>query len=98
MVALSPKARRFIAIAIDGLEDSQAKAIWSAVDKDTAGDLPDAAAHAALTALQRLERRLRARLESRTVGEDEASDLSNDLGLVCAIESDLKRQIDQHAA
>jgi hypothetical protein len=98
MAMLSPKARRFVAIAIDGCGDDRAKAIWSAVDKDIAGDLPDAAARVALAALQRLEGRVRDRLQSSAMGEDEAADLSNDLGLICAIESDLRRQVGERAA
>lgn len=93
MVMLSPKARRFISIAIDGIDDDLVKAVWHAVDKDTAGDLPDAAARAALVALRRLESRVRDKLDNLAIGEDETADLSNDLGLICAIEGDLMRQV-----
>jgi len=34
---------------------------------------------------------LRSRLKSSSLGEDEAADLSNDLGFICAIKRDLER-------
>jgi hypothetical protein len=90
MTNLSPKAIRFIGIAMEGIEDRGVRSVWEAVD--SGGPLPDAAARAALAALQQFERRLYARLE-RATDEDEASDISNDLGFVFSIKSDLIRQL-----
>jgi hypothetical protein len=90
MTDLSPKAIRFIGIAMEDIEDRGVRAVWEAVDGG--GPLPNAAASAALVVLQQFERRLYARLE-RTTDEDDASDISNDLGFVFSIKSDLIRQL-----
>ena len=95
MTSLSPKAIRFIDLAVKELGDRQISTIWHA-DRDVAGELPDAAARGALTALAEFERRLCAQLD-RTTDEDEASDISNDLGLVRAIEGDLAKQLASRA-
>jgi hypothetical protein len=44
--------------------------------------------------LQKVERRLRRELDSPSLGDDDAADISNDLGFVCAVEDDLKRQLE----
>ncbi len=97
MTSLSPKAIRLIGIAMAEIGDQGVKAIWNAVDRDVGGRLPDAAARAALTALQQFERRLYAQLEQST-DADEASDISNDLGFVFSIKSDLINQLGGRAA
>jgi hypothetical protein len=96
MTSLSPKAIRFIEIAMAGVEDQGVKAVWNAMDRDIGGPLPDAAARAALTALQQFERQLYAQLEQS--GEDESADISNDLGFVFSIKSDLIKQLGGRAA
>jgi hypothetical protein len=97
MTNLSPKAIRFIEIAMAGAEDRGVKAVWDAVDRDIGGPLPDAAARAALTALQQFERQLYVQLE-QSASEDESADISNDLGFVFSIKSDLIRQLGGRAA
>jgi len=92
MTKLSPKATRFIDVAMDETADRDIKTVWASIRHDPGTELPDRVARAVLTALSQFESRLRARLD-RPMHEDEASDLSNDLGFVCAIENDLKRQI-----
>jgi hypothetical protein len=93
---LSPKALRLVDAAVRRSENAQLQAAWASYDHDPAKDLPERAGRAALVALQRFEDQLRKRLESQSLNEDEASDLSNDLGFICAIENDLKRQA-EHA-
>jgi hypothetical protein len=97
MISLSPKAVRFIDIAVRRLDDEAVKAIWASRDHDLGGALTDPVARAALTALAQFERHLRAQLET-TTDEDEVSDLSNDLGLVSSIEIDLMKQLGNRAA
>ena len=97
MTALSPKAIRFIEIAMGEIEDQGVRSVWNATDRDVGGPLPDAAARAALTALHQFEHRLHVRLEQST-DEDETADISNDLGLVFAIKSDLIKQLGGRAA
>lgn len=92
MTKLSPKATRFIEAAVDDMADRDIKAIWTSVRHDPGTEIPNPVARAVLAALSHFERQLRARLD-RVHDEDEASDLSNDLGFVCAIESDLRRQV-----
>jgi|ERR1700746_2526873 hypothetical protein len=92
MTKLSPKATRFIEAAIAEMGDEGIKAIWASAKHDPNSELPDAVAHAALSALSYLESQLTACFD-RSLTEDEASDLSNDLGFVRSIESDLRRQL-----
>jgi hypothetical protein len=92
MTKLSRKATRFIEAAVAEMEDQEIRAIWTSAKHDTNTELPEAVARTALSALSYLESQLMARLE-RPLTEDEASDLSNDLGFVRAIESDLRRQL-----
>ena len=97
MTSLSPKAVRFIDTAIERVEDQTAKAIWHARDRDIGAALSDAEARAALTALQQFEHRLHLRLEAST-DENELSDISNDLGFIFSIETDLVKQLGGRAA
>ena len=92
MTKLSPKAMRFVDAAMDETSDRDIKAVWASIRHDPGTELPDLVARAVLAALSQFESRLRARLD-RPLREDEASDVSNDLGFVCAVEGDLKRQI-----
>jgi hypothetical protein len=55
--------------------------------------LPDRIARAALTALRESKKGLNARLASPLLTEDDAAELSNDLGFIRAIEADLEAQI-----
>ena len=89
MTILSPKATRFVARAMRDASDMD-KAIWAAIDHDTSKDIPPAAVSVALTALGLYEQRLRARLNSGALDEDETADLSNDLGFVCSLERGLR--------
>jgi hypothetical protein len=93
MTVLSPKSLRFIAMAIEEVGDSSAKAAWRALDKDASNDIPPAARRAARIALSEYERRLRAALERPDLDEDEAADIANDIGTVCAIERTLEQAL-----
>jgi hypothetical protein len=93
MTKISPKARRFIDEAIKATQDHSAKTAWARFGRTGASDLPDPVAHAALAALEAAARRMRAALASASLEEEEAADLSNDLGFVIAIEADLRRQL-----
>jgi len=87
MKKLSPKAVRFVDSAMRDM-DSQSKAVWETIDPKQ--ELPPEAAKVALFALEQFERLLRERLgASYRLSEGEVSDLSNDLGFVCAIEQEL---------
>jgi hypothetical protein len=93
MTKLSPKAMRFVEAAIIGSESRQLQAVWSAFKREPVTELPDEVARAVLGALHQAERDLISRLESSSLGEDEAADVSNDLGFIRAIERDLQRQV-----
>jgi hypothetical protein len=97
-MTLSPKAVRFIDIAMREIEDQVARAVWDARDRDVGDGLPDAVARAALTALQQFEHQIHLRLEAPSLSEDEASDLSNDIGFVFSIETDLINRLGGRAA
>jgi hypothetical protein len=92
MTKLSPKAMRFVDAAVTKSNSDQIRAVWNAYLHAPAKQLSDEVAQAALGALQQAERDLRNRLES-SLGEDEAADLSNDLGFIRAIKSDLTRSL-----
>jgi hypothetical protein len=92
MIKLSPKAMRFIDRAARDLPADD-RSVWERVDRDPSKALPDDAAKVALMALERFAGRLRDRLAAGGLDDDETADLSNDLGFVCAIESDLRKQI-----
>ena len=91
MTKLSPKALRFIDAAVAASRDAHIKAAWKGFDRNAAKELPGSIARAALIALQQAERRMRRELKSSSLGEDDAADLANDLGFVCAVEEDLKQ-------
>jgi hypothetical protein len=92
MTKLSPKAMRFVDAAVTKSNSDQIRTVWNAHLRAPATELSDEVARAALGALQQAERDLRNRLES-SLGEDEAADLSNDLGFIRAIKSDLTRSL-----
>ena len=94
MTKLSPKALRFIDAAVAQSKDARVKAAWNGFDRASAKELPDSVARAALSVLQKVERRLRRELDSPSLGDDDAADISNDLGFVCAVEDDLRRQLE----
>ena len=56
--------------------------------------MPDNVAKAVLAALQQAERRLRSQIDAFSLGEDEAADLSNDLGFINA-KRDLMQQLER---
>ena len=94
MTKLSPKALRFIDAAVAESTDARVKATWKGFDRSSPKELPGPVARAALAALQQIERRLRRKLDLTSLGDDDAADISNDLGFVCAVEDDLKRQLE----
>jgi hypothetical protein len=98
MTKLSPKAMRFIDRAVTMSKEDQIRKAWSAFDRGSGADLPDAITPTALAALKESRDRLSARLAAPLLGEDEAAELSNDLGLIRAIEADLTAQIEQAPA
>ena len=65
---------------------------------DTSGDLSPSVARAALGVLSQFEQQLRRELEKPGIGEGEASDLSNDLGLVIATKRTLERETQRAVA
>ncbi len=89
MTKLSPKAMRFVDIAIRDM-GAREKAVWAQVPHDPTKQLSAEAAEVALAALGQFESLVRRRL-SAARSEDEISDLSNDLGFICAIERDLNK-------
>ena len=93
MTKLSPKALRFIDAAVAESADARVKAAWNGFDRDPATEPPDMVARTALSVLQKVERRLRRELDSPSLPDDDAADISNDLGFVCAVEDDLRRQL-----
>jgi hypothetical protein len=97
MTRLSPKAFRFVDAAVIRSEDEEIRAIWSGFKRERAQGLSNEVARAVLRALQEAERDLGSRLELTSIGEDEAADLSNDLGFIRAIKRDLHRQVGRDA-
>jgi|SRR6516162_2264011 hypothetical protein len=95
MTKLSPKAVRFVDAAVAALGNDEITAVWHGFEPKAANDLPDSVAKAVFAALQQAEGRLRSRIEAFSVGEDEAADLSNDLGFISAIKRDLMRQLER---
>jgi hypothetical protein len=85
---------RFVDAAVEKSESRQIQAVWSAFKREPSRELPDDVARAVLRVLQQAEGHLRGRLDSSSLGEDEAADVSNDLGFVRAIESDLMRYLE----
>ena len=98
MTILSPKAIRFISIAMERADDRSARAVWASRDMDTSGDLSPSVARAALGVLSQFEQQLRRELEKPGIGEGEASDLSNNLGLVIATKRTLERETQRAVA
>jgi hypothetical protein len=97
MTKLSPKAFRFVDAAVIRSQDEEIRAIWNGFKRERAQELSDEVARAVLRALRESERDLGSRLELTSVSEDEAADLSNDLGLIRAIKRDLHRQVGRDA-
>jgi hypothetical protein len=94
MTTLSPKALRFVDAAVVKSDSDQIRAVWNAFKREPAKELSDEVARAALRALQQADVHLRNRLASSSLAEDEAADISNDLGFICAIQRDLVRQVE----
>jgi hypothetical protein len=93
MTRLSPKAIRFIDRAVTMSKHDRIRQVWNTF-ADTDGEkLPVRIARAALTALKESRKELNVRLASPLLAEDEAAELSNDLGFIRAIETDLVAQI-----
>ena len=89
MTKLSPKALRFVAMAMRDMGPKE-KAVWAKVGRAQLTKLSVEAAEVALIALGHYEKFVRQRLAVAR-DEDEVSDLSNDLGFICAIERDLAK-------
>ena len=94
MTKLSPKAMRFVDAAVAKSQSRKVQAVWSAFQRQPSTELPDDVARAVLRVLQQAEGRLLSRLESSSLAEDRAADLSNDLGFVRAVEGDLMRHLE----
>lgn len=94
MTKLSPKAVRFVDSAVIKSESDEIRAVWNAFKGDPSKELSAEVARAVLGALRQAERHLRRRLKSSSLGEDEAADLSNDLGFIYAIKRDLEQQVE----
>jgi hypothetical protein len=95
MTKLSPKAVRFVDAAVAALADDEITAVWHGFEPKAANELPDSVAKAVFAALQQAEHRLRNQIDAFSVGEDDASDLSNDLAFISAIKRDLTRQLER---
>ena len=93
MTKLSAKAVRFVDAAVIRSGSEATRAVWHAFKREPARELPDEVARAVLGALQEAERDLCIRLQSTSIGEDDAADMSNDLGFIRAVKRDLDRQL-----
>jgi hypothetical protein len=93
MTRLSPKAIRFIDRAVTMSKHDRVRNVWNTFDDRNGEKLPDRIARAALIALRESRKGLTDRLASPLLAEDEAAELSNDLGFIRAIEADLEAQI-----
>jgi hypothetical protein len=90
MTMLSPKAWRFVDIALKDMGE-RGSAVGASLDRDPTHELSARTAETVLTALNHFEQTLKARLASGGLSEDEASDASNDLGFVRAVEHDVSQ-------
>ena len=91
---LSPKAFRFVDAAILRSESEDVRSVWDGFKREPTQELSDALARAVLRVLEEAERGLCSRLMSTSVGEDDAADISNDLGFIRAV----KRDLDGHVS
>jgi hypothetical protein len=88
---LSPKAQQFIRRAVAELTSGPLRSAVRRLGANPwCGELSPEAEDVALAALDRCTEQIRARLETRPA-EDETADLSNDLGFIDAVRSDLER-------
>ena len=105
MAAFSPKAYRLIDLAMCELEDDGARAEWVAWSHDHAErrtansvtyseHVPRNVLAAALAALERMSRSLKARLSSNDLDDDDVSDMENDLTYIRTVETSLIRDLD----
>lgn len=97
---LTPRALRLISEAVRGLPDPKVRDQWLAwIDTGSSGELPANTVDIAIRALIGVARRIEERLDSGQLDEDQEADAVNDLGLIHAIENDLKRELSlkQHA-
>jgi hypothetical protein len=91
---LSPKAQLFVRRAVRELTtDPLGSGIRRLGADPWSGELSPAAGCVAIAALDHLSQEIRARLKAR-LAEDEAADLSNDLGFIEAVRSDLRRSFE----
>jgi hypothetical protein len=88
-MTLSPKAARLVDQLVSQAESAQAKALWSAAQN--VKELSPALATALLPLLTAAESEARRQIDSGELSEDDVADAANDLGLMLAIEADLKR-------
>lgn len=89
MTKLSPKAVRFVDQAMRDMGKKE-KTAWASVARGPVTKVSGEAAEAALLALGHYENFVKSRLNAAR-DEGEISDLSNDLGFICAIERDLEK-------
>ena len=98
MTKLSPKAFRFVDAAVIRSESEDVRSVWNSFKREQTQELSDEVARAVLHVLQEAEGDLCGRLESASVGEDEAADISNDLGFIRAVKHDLDGRVGGDAA
>ena len=110
MLIFSPKARQLVDEAVMLLDQSQRRAwlAWSSEHDVSrgAGDqrdngkgaLPPEVVNAVLTALEAKKDRLRQRLRTPNLSEDEISDLDNDLTHVRSVERAVYENLNLHRA
>jgi hypothetical protein len=90
---LSPKARSFVTRAVEQSAASPLKHAARRLGTDPwSGDLSPEAEHVAIAALDECRKQIWMRLGT-PLAEDEAADLSNDLGFIEAVCTDLRRSI-----
>lgn len=94
MTTLSPKAWRFVDIALKEMGE-HGRMVGASLHRDPSRELSAKTAETVLMALGHFEQALRKRLATGGLSEDEASDVSNDLGFVCAIEQDVNEGLER---
>ena len=92
MISLSPKAFRYVTAALPFLPDDR-RAEWTVLTAEHGSQLSIDASMIAFEALQIWEGKLRRTLELEGYDEDFKADIANDIGFICAIESDISQML-----